>query len=194
MTLPREAVERFGDCMQAAIEAKEIEPTAMTLATLDGDSGVSARMVLLKEWDEHGFVFYTNTLSIKGRQLAARPRAALIMYWKTTERQVRVEGAVEAVSDEEADAYFATRSRGSQLGAWASMQSQPLSSRAHLMKQVVEFELKHVGRKVPRPPHWSGYRVRPEMIEFWYGRTSRLHDRFRFTLHDGAWDRQRLYP
>jgi pyridoxamine 5'-phosphate oxidase len=194
MTLPEEAVERFSDCMQAAIDAKEIEPTAMTLATLDGDSGVSARMVLLKDWDEDGFVFYTNTLSNKGRQLAEHPRAALILYWKNTERQVRIEGSVEPVADEEADAYFATRSRGSQLGAWASMQSQPLSSRARLLKEVVELELKHVGRKVPRPPHWSGYRVKPEMIEFWYGRASRLHDRFRFTWREGAWDRQRLYP
>lgn len=194
MKLPAEAVERFDDCMQAAIKASEIEPTAMTLATTDREGRVSARMVLLKEWDESGFVFYTNTLSNKGRQLAEHPRAALIMYWKRTERQVRVEGAVEPVSDVEADAYFASRARGSQLGAWASKQSQPLSSRAHLLKEVVELELKHVGRPVPRPPYWSGYRVRPEMIEFWYGRTSRLHDRFRFTLLDGRWERQRLYP
>jgi pyridoxamine 5'-phosphate oxidase len=194
MKLPAEAVERFGDCMDAAIKAEEIEPTAMTLATIDGEGGVSARMVLMKSWDEEGFVFYTNTLSIKGRQLARVPRGALVFYWPRIERQVRVEGPVAPVSDAEADAYFATRARGSQLGAWASDQSQPLESRAHLMKKVVELELRHVGRSVPRPAHWSGYRVRPEMIEFWYGRRSRLHDRFRFTSHGGEWDRQRLYP
>lgn len=194
MKLPAEAVERFEDCMNAAVSDGEIEPTAMTLATTDSEGAVSARMVLLKEWDESGFVFYTNTLSIKGRQLAECPRAALVMYWKTIERQVRIEGAVTAVAGEEADAYFASRPRGSQLGAWASKQSEPLSSRAHLLKAVLELELKHVGRSVPRPPYWSGYRVEPHMIEFWYGRTSRLHDRFRFTLSDGNWQKQRLYP
>jgi len=194
MKLPAEAVERFGDCMDAAIKAEEVEPTAMNLATIDGQGGVSARMVLMKSWDEDGFVFYTNTRSIKGRQLSRVPRAALVFYWPRSERQVRVEGPVEPVSDEEADAYFATRARGSQLGAWASDQSEPLESRAQLMKKVVELELRHVGQRVPRPPYWSGYRVRPEMIEFWYGRRSRLHDRFRFTAQDGEWIRQRLYP
>ena len=194
MNLPEEAVERFDDCLQAAEEAREVEPTAMTLATLAERGGVSDRMVLLKDWNAEGFVFYTNTLSIKGRQLARTPRAALVFFWKQTERQVRIEGPVSTVSEQEADEYFSTRARGSQLGAWASDQSQPLSSRSRLMKKVAELELRHVGRNIPRPPHWSGYRVAPEMIEFWYGRSSRLHDRFRFTVQDGQWLRQRLYP
>ncbi len=194
MRLPDEVLERLQDCMDAAVKAKEVEPNAMTLATLDGRGNVSARMVLLKGFDERGFVFYTNTLSIKGRQLAQQPRAALILYWKTTERQVRVEGSVEPVTDQEADEYFATRHRGSQLGAWASRQSEPLESRAHLLKKVLQSELKFVGGPVPRPPHWSGYRVLPDMVEFWYGRTSRLHDRFRFQLAGNDWNRQRLYP
>ena len=151
MSLPREALERFHDCMQAAIKAEEAEPDAMSLATLDGEGGISARMVLLKEYDERGFVFYTNTLSNKGRQLAARPRAALVLHWKTINRQVRVEGAVELVSEAESDEYFATRPRGSQLGAWASQQSEPLASRAQLLKKVLEYEVRYVGRAVPRP-------------------------------------------
>jgi pyridoxamine 5'-phosphate oxidase len=194
MELPAEVLERLQDCMDAAVKAKEIEPNAMTLATMDGQGNLSARMVLLKGYDERGFVFYTNTLSTKGRQLAVKPRAALIMYWKTTERQVRIEGSVEPVTDDEADEYFATRHRGSQLGAWASRQSEPLKSRAHLLKKVLEVELKYAGGPVPRPPHWSGYRVLPDMVEFWYGRSSRLHDRFRFKLVGDEWTRQRLYP
>jgi len=194
MILPDEALQRFDECMKAAIDAGEIEPTAMSLATLNGEGGVSARMVLLKGWDERGFVFYTNTLSQKGQQLAAHPRTALTFHWKRIERQVRVEGKVEPVPTEEADAYFATRDRGSQLGAWASRQSQPLKSRAHLLKRVLEVEARHLGRPVPRPPHWSGYRVLPDMIEFWYGKSSRLHDRFRFTAEAAGWRRQRLYP
>lgn len=194
MALPEEVLQRFQDCMDAAVRAEEIEPTAMTLATADAQGNVSARMVLLKGWDEQGFLFYTNTRSLKGRQLSEHPLAALVMYWKNIERQVRVEGSVEPVTAAEADEYFASRHRGSQLGAWASRQSEPLESRAQLMKRVLEAELRYVGRAVPRPPHWSGYRVRPRMIEFWYGRTSRLHDRFRFTLENEAWTRQRLYP
>jgi len=194
MSLFEEAMERFRDCMDAAAKAGEIEPTAMTLATAGDFGGVSARMVLLKAFDADGFVFYTNMQSIKGRQLASCPQAALICYWKTVNRQVRIEGRVEQVSDREADEYFATRDRGAQLGAWASRQSEPLKSRAHLMKRVLQIEARHVGRPVPRPPHWSGYRVIPEMIEFWYGRKSRLHDRFRFTLEAGEWRRERLYP
>jgi pyridoxamine 5'-phosphate oxidase len=180
--------------MEAALHEGEIEPEAMTLATMDGRGGVAARMVLLKGYDEHGFVFYTNTLSDKGRQLEACPRAALIMYWKTTNRQVRVEGRAEPVSDLQADEYFATRHRGSQLGAWASRQSEPLKNRAQLLKRVVETEARYLARPVPRPPHWSGYRVVPDMIEFWYARPSRLHDRFRFSLEGEEWRRQRLYP
>ncbi len=194
MGLPEEILDRFRDCFEAAVEAGELEPTAMTLATTDGAGHVAARMVLFKDWGADGLVFYTNMESAKGQELASCPRAALICYWKTVNRQVRIEGRVEQVSDETADAYFATRDRGAQLGAWASKQSEPLKSRAQLMKRVLQFEGKHLGRPVPRPPHWSGYRVIPEMIEFWYGRKSRLHDRFRFTLEEGGWRRERLYP
>lgn len=194
MALPGEAVERFRECMEAAIRADEIEPTAMCLSTVGVDGGVSSRMVLLKDWDEEGFVFYTNLESDKGRQLAANPAASLVFHWKTLEQQVRVEGRAEAVSDEEADAYFASRGRGSQLGAWASEQSRPMSGRAELLKRVAALEARHLGRPVPRPPHWSGFRVVPHMIEFWYGRASRLHDRYRFALEDGGWKRTRLFP
>ena len=194
MSLPPEAMQRFQDCMDAAVGAGEIEPTAMTIATLGERAGVSARMVLLKDYDENGFVFYTNLESIKGRQLSIYPQAALVCYWQTINRQVRVEGRVEQVSDQQADEYFASRPRASQLGAWASKQSEPLKSRAHLLRRVLQVEARHLGRPVPRPPHWSGYRVIPEMIEFWYHRQSRLHDRFRFTLADGEWVMQRLYP
>ena len=194
MILPEEAVERFDDCLEAAEKAQEIEPTAMTLATLDEQGGVSARMVLLKGWNAEGFVFYTNTLSIKGRQLARAPTAALVFFWKQTECQVRVEGPVSPVSEQEADEYFSTRARGSQLGAWASDQSQPLSSRSTLMKKVVELEMRHVGRSIPRPPHWGGYRLVPEQVEFWQGGEHRLHDRFRYQRSGEGWTVSRLQP
>jgi pyridoxamine 5'-phosphate oxidase len=194
MTLPTEAVDRFRECLESAIRADEVEPTAMCLSTVRSNGGVSSRMVLLKDWDEAGFVFYTNLESNKGRQLADQAEAALVFHWKSTEQQVRVEGRVEPVSDEEADAYFASRARGSQLGAWASKQSRPMSGRAELLKRVAAVEARYLARPVPRPPHWSGFRVIPTMIEFWYGRASRLHDRYRFTLSDGAWEKQRLFP
>jgi pyridoxamine 5'-phosphate oxidase len=180
--------------MDDAVAAGELEPTAATLATREETGGVSARMILIKAYDAGGFVFYTNMRSGKGRQLAVCPRATLVCYWKTINRQVRIEGRVEQVPDAEADEYFATRDRGSQLGAWASKQSESLESRAHLLKRVLKFEAQYLGRPVPRPPHWSGYRVIPEMIEFWYGRRSRLHDRYRFTLQGDTWQRERLYP
>lgn len=194
MTLPTEAVERFKECLEGAIRADEIEPTAMCLSTISETGGVSSRMVLLKDWDESGFVFYTNLESNKGRQLDADAAAALVFHWKTLEQQVRVEGQAVPVSDEEADAYFASRARGSQLGAWTSDQSRPMSGRAELLKRVAAVEARHLARSVPRPPHWSGFRVVPQMIEFWYGRTSRLHDRYRFTLEAGSWQRERLFP
>lgn len=194
MKLPPEAVRLFEECMQAAERAEEVEPTAMCLSTRALDGGVSARMVLLKEFTAEGFVFYTNLESIKGEQLAAQPVAALVFHWETTQQQVRVEGKVEAVTDEQADAYFASRDRASQLGAWASDQSRPLKGRAELLKRVALFEARHLARPIPRPPHWSGYRVLPEMIEFWYGRRSRLHDRYRFTWTGEEWEKQRLFP
>ena len=166
----------------------------MTVASPGLAGGVSARTVLLKNFDERGFVFYTNLQSNKGTQLSANPRAALVFHWKTIKRQVLVEGRVEPVSDAEADAYFGSRDRGSQLGAWASQQSRPLKNRAELLKNVVACEARHIGRPIPRPPHWSGLCVIPHMIEFWTHRNSRLHDRFRYTLEDNTWNRQRLYP
>ena len=180
--------------MDAAVEAGELEPTSMTVASPGLTGGVSARMVLLKALDERGFVFYTNLRSNKGKQLAANPQAALVFHWKATRRQVLVEGTIEPVSDQEADDYFASRDRGSQLGAWASQQSDPMKNRAELLKNVVVVEARHVGRPIPRPPHWSGLRVIPHMIEFWIHRNSRLHDRFRYTLGGEAWDKQRLFP
>ena len=194
MSIPRAALQEFRDCMEAAIQAGEIEPTAMTIATLGLSGGVAARMVLLKAFDEHGFVFYTNLESNKGRQLSAVPQAALVFYWKTIGRQVLVEGRVELLGAQEADDYFASRDRASQLGAWASQQSRPMKSRAELLKKVVAAQARYIGRPVPRPPHWSGYRVIPDMIEFWTHRNSRLHDRIRYTLDLKDWTKQRLFP
>lgn len=194
MNFPTEVVERFEQNMLAAQAAGEPEPTAMSLATSTAAGKVSVRSMLLKDFDATGFVFYTNTRSNKGRQLGLHPHAALCMLWKSIFRQVLVEGRVEPVTEAEADAYFASRPRGSQIGAWASLQSEILDSRETLERRVAEFEQEFAGADVSRPPHWSGYRVLPEMIEFWYGMESRLHDRFRFTLHNGDWVRQRLYP
>lgn len=194
MNFPDEVLDRFEQVMREAMEANEPESSAMSLATVSDHGGVSVRTVLLKAFDARGFVFYTNTRSNKGRQLADRPQAALCLLWKTISQQVQVEGVVEAVTDQEADAYFASRPRGSQIGAWASLQSEPLDSRGTLESRFLEFEQKFTGQEVPRPLHWSGYRLLPSMIEFWYGKESRLHDRFRFTLQNGEWEKQRLYP
>ena len=194
MNIPREVLQEFGECMEAAAKAGETEPTAMTVATPGLGGGVAARMVLLKAFDEQGFVFYTNLESNKGRQISASPQAALVFYWKTIACQVLVEGRVELLSGQEADDYFASRDRRSQLGAWASRQSQPMKSRAGMLKNIVALEARYIGRPVPRPPHWSGYRVIPHMIEFWTHRNSRLHDRFRYTLDEEEWTKQRLFP
>jgi len=194
MSFPTEVIERFEDGMQAARDAMEPEPTAISLATSTKSGRLSVRTMLLKDFDETGFVFYTNTRSNKGHQLAENPQAAVCIVWKSIFRQVLVEGKVETVTDAEADAYFASRPRGSQIGAWASLQSDELDSRATLEQRVTEYEQKFADKDVPRPPHWSGYRVIPDMIEFWYGKESRLHDRFRFTFQNGEWVRQRLYP
>lgn len=194
LALPDEILERFREGLEEAKAAGEIEPTAMCLSTLGTHGGLSSRMVLMKDFSDAGFVFYTNLESRKGRQLGAHADAALVFHWKATERQVRVEGLAEPVSDEEADAYFASRPRGSQLGAWASDQSRPMAGRTTLVKRVAATEARYLARPVPRPPHWSGYRVRPHLVEFWYGRRSRLHDRLVFTLEDGQWTRQRLFP
>lgn len=170
------------------------EPTAMTLATVGPDGQPSARLVLLKMVDDRGFVFYTNLRSRKGRDLATNARAALTFHWQPLEVQVRIEGVAKQVDDTEADAYFATRARGSQIGAWASDQSEPLASDRELDARVAEFEKRFAGRDVPRPPYWSGYRVVPERIEFWRNRPSRLHERRLFERVDGAWRERLLFP
>jgi pyridoxamine 5'-phosphate oxidase len=179
----------------AEAQAKESDlPEAMTLATVD-DSGVpDARMVLLKDADDSGFVFYTNSESAKGQQLASNPFAALVFHWKSLKRQVRVRGRVEPVSADEADAYFSSRSRGAQIGAWASDQSREMDSAYDLEKAVARFTARFGISAIPRPPHWNGYRVIPEAIEFWEERLFRLHKREHFR-HDGnRWRVARLYP
>jgi pyridoxamine 5'-phosphate oxidase len=168
----------------------------MTLATVDADGRPNARMVLLKGFDERGFVFYSNAESTKGHELAAAPQGALAFYWKALQRQVRLRGPVEAVSDAEADAYFATRSRMAQIGAWASKQSTALESRLAFEKAIALSTAKFAIGTVPRPPHWVGYRVVPSEIEFWQERPFRLHDRISFTRDDAGapWTKTRLYP
>jgi pyridoxamine 5'-phosphate oxidase len=177
-------------------EAWQGEPNAhaMTLATTTPDGRPSARAVLLKGLDERGFVYYTNLESRKSTELFANPYAALCFLWKSLDRQVRVEGVVEQVDDEEADAYFASRPRDSQIGAWASDQSRPLASRAELVRRVDEFERRFGAAEVPRPPYWSGFRVVPQRIEFWQERPFRLHDRFLFIREGERWRRERLFP
>jgi len=185
----------FEEWLAEAQLSEPNDPAAMALATADAAGRPSVRMVLLKGNDERGFVFYTNQRSRKGAELAANPRAALLFHWKSLRRQVRVEGPVEPVSDAEADAYFATRARDSQLGAWASDQSQPLDARETFEARYQKVRARYEGRDVPRPPHWSGYRVVPERIEFWNDRAHRLHERRLFTrLEGGGWSEGLLYP
>jgi len=175
--------------------AKELnDPNAMAVATVDEEGMPDVRMVLLKDADARGFVFYTNLGSAKGRQLAGHPKAALLFHWKSLRRQVRVRGEVSPVSDEEADAYWATRARPSQIGGWASEQSQPLPDRLALEKRIAEFGLKFGLGKVPRPPHWSGFRIVPRTIEFWRDRPFRLHERLVFERAGDGWTTRRLYP
>jgi pyridoxamine 5'-phosphate oxidase len=182
------------------VEAKASEPNdpnAMALATVDADGLPDVRMVLLNQRDARGFVFFTNTGSAKGRELAAVAKAAVVFHWKSLRRQVRVRGPVEMVSDAEADAYFATRPRLSQIGAWASQQSRPLEGRFALEAAVARTTAQYGVSAVPRPPHWTGYRIRPVQIEFWHDRPFRLHDRIVFrrdTPEAEGWDKARLYP
>jgi len=179
----------------ARAEASNIpEPTAMTLATVDKHGCPTARTLLLKNMDEAGFVFYTNLGSRKGRHLAANPSVCLVFWWRENQEQVVVDGHAEPVSEEEADAYFASRPRGSQIGAWASQQSRPMASREEFLERIAHFEKKFEGDEVPRPEHWSGFRVKPRRVEFWYGREFRLHERVCFDLVDGAWRESLLYP
>lgn len=174
---------------------KHETPEAMTVATCGSDGVVSARVALLKGFDEHGFVFYTNYNSRKGTQISENPRLSLCFYWPALERQVRVEGVAVKTTSEEADAYFATRPRGSQLGAWASSQSAVIPGRGDLDQRFRELEANYRDRPVPRPPHWGGYRVIPVEIEFWQGRPDRLHDRFVYRLREPKdWVIERLSP
>lgn len=194
--LYQEALAAFGDLLQQARAAGDPEPTAMTLATAVGDR-VSARIVLLKGHDERGFRFYTNYESAKGEQLLAHPRAALCFHWKTLRNgvQVRVEGRVERLPAADSDAYFATRPRGSQVGAWASSQSRTLADRAEFEARIAEVERRFDGVAVPRPPHWGGYLVVPERIELWFGADFRLHERQCYERGtDGRWTRRMLFP
>jgi len=186
---------QFGAWFDEVAQADIREPNAMTLATATPDGRPSARMVLLKGVDARGFVFYTNHESRKGNELTANPRAALVFFWVQLERQVRVEGRVERVSDEESDRYFASRPEGSQLGAWASQQSAVLPDRGPLEARYEEMRARYEGHEIPRPPFWGGYRVVPEAVEFWQGRVNRLHDRLRYRHQDdGSWVIERLSP
>lgn len=184
----------FRAWMAEAEAAEPNDPTAMSLATVDQDGLPDVRMVLLKGADERGFVFYTNTESNKGRELAANPKAALVFHWKSLRRQIRARGPVTPVSEAEADAYFASRPRDSRIGAWASQQSRPLESRFALEKAVARYAAKHAVGEVPRPPYWTGYRIAPVAMEFWADRPFRLHDRVLFTREGEGWAKARLYP
>ncbi len=196
MTIPMTAamLARFQDGFERAEAAQVPEPTAMTLATVDEQGRPSARTLLLKGVDGDGFVFYTNLESRKGRQLAGNGNASMVFFWRELYEQVKIDGWAEPVSHEEADAYFASRPRGSQIGAWASLQSQPLDSRATFEQRLAEVEQRYTDQEVPRPPHWSGFRLRPRRVEFWYGRQYRLHERVCFEVVDKEWRETLLFP
>ena len=190
----RNPIDVFREWLAQAESSEPNDPIAMSLATVDAAGNPSVRMVLLKGVDERGFVFYTNFQSRKGQDLLGQPRAALGFHWKSLRRQVRIEGAVEPVSDAEADLYFATRARVSQIGAWASDQSRPLDSRATLEARVAAIEARYGDQPIPRPPHWAGFRVVPALIEFWKDGAFRLHDRIQFRRQGPDWTTERLYP
>jgi pyridoxamine 5'-phosphate oxidase len=188
-------IAQFRRWFDTALGADLHEPNAMTLATATPEGRPSARIVLLKGFDERGFVFYTSYEGRKSEEIEANPHCALVFYWGELERQVRVEGHVSRIPEEESDEYFGSRPRGSQLGAWASEQSRPVEGRDALEERLRNLEAEYEGREVPRPPFWGGYRVEPEVIEFWQGRENRLHDRLVYRRSDdGEWERERLQP
>ena len=184
----------FKQWLEEASASEPNDPNAVALATVDADGLPDVRMVLLKGFDERGFVFYTNFESAKGREILGSMKAALCFHWKSLRRQVRVRGPVEVVGDAEADAYYASRPRGSRIGAWASKQSRPLESRFALEKAVAEYTARYAVGDIPRPKHWSGFRIVPQTVEFWHDRPFRLHDRVVFSRGPDGWDRTRLYP
>ena len=195
--IPPDPIERFRSVYALAEKLDRSiipEPNAMSLGTIGNRDQPSVRIVLLKAFDERGFVFYTSYDGKKGRQLIAHPRAALCFYWAPLSIQIRIEGRVTKVSDEEADAYFATRERRSQIGAWASRQSEPLETPTALDERVVKYEKEFEGKAVPRPEYWSGFRVWPERIEFWKGKPNRLHERHLYTRDGDSWLIETLYP
>lgn len=192
--LDPDPIEQFRKWFEEALNANLHEPNAMTLATATPDGKPSARIVLLKGFDERGFVFYTNYEGRKAQELEKNPRAALVFYWGELERQVRIEGQVVRISNEESDAYYMSRPRGSRLGAWASEQSRPIENRELLVEKVRELEAGYAEREIPRPPFWGGYRVVPEAIEFWQGRENRLHDRLLYRRSGEEWEIKRLQP
>ena len=187
-------IREFLDIYARAKEHEVADYTRVALATVDSSTHPTVRVVLLKQVDDRGFVFYTNLESRKARHLEENPNAALCFHWPSIDEQVRVEGVVERVSDEEADAYFATRDRGSKVGAWASAQSRPLDSRRTLIGRYLKYQAKFAARQVPRPDFWGGYRLKPERIEFWHNQSHRLHDRLLYVREDDGWTVERLYP
>ena len=193
-TADRDPIELFGEWLQQAQESGILLPESASLATADRDGVPSSRMVLLKSFTVDGFVFYTNYGSRKAREMDENPNASLLLHWVVLGRQVRVEGLVERIGSEESAAYFRTRARGSQIGAWVSRQSEELEGRSVLTMQEKEIEQRFKGQDVPFPPFWGGYRLIPEHIEFWQGRLNRLHDRLLFTRAGGGWAVKRLYP
>lgn len=194
MTRYKEAINKIQMLLSEAQRAKLVEPTAMTLATVSPQGRPSARVVLLKGVDERGFVFYTNFNSRKGRELKSNSSAALVFYWDPLDYQIRIEGQAQPVSNEEADEYWITRPRDSQIGAWASLQSEELDRKSSFLKRIASVAIKYAGRAIPRPPHWSGFRIIPSRIEFWKKKKFRLHERVVYEKQGTSWRVFKLYP